>query len=134
MTIATYAQVFDHEFVSYDDPDYITSNPHVQAGLTWTGVAWAFTTGYAANWHPLTWLSHMLDWQLFGAQAGVHHLVSVLIHAVSVLLLFAVLYRISGAVYRSAFVAFVFALHPLHVESVAWASERKDVLSGLFFS
>ncbi len=133
VTIATYAQVFEHDFVSYDDPDYLTANPHVQAGLTWTGVAWAFSTGYAANWHPLTWLSHMLDWQLFGSQAGLHHLVSVLIHAVSVLLLFGVLRRITGAVYRSAFVALIFALHPLHVESVAWASERKDVLSGLFF-
>jgi len=133
VTVATYAQVFEHEFVSYDDPDYITVNPHVQAGLTSTGVTWAFTTVYAANWHPLTWISHMLDWQLFGTQAGAHHLVSVLIHAVSVLLLFAVLTKVTGAVYRSAFVAFVFALHPLHVESVAWASERKDVLSGLFF-
>ena len=133
VTIATYAQVFDHEFVTYDDPDYITANPHVQAGLTWTGAAWAFSTGEAANWHPLTWLSHMLDWQLFGAQAGMHHLVSVLIHAASVLLLLALLKRMTGAVYRSAFVAFAFALHPLHVESVAWAAERKDVLSGLFF-
>ena len=133
VTIATYAQVFDHEFVSYDDPDYITANPHVRAGLTWTGAAWAFTTSEAANWHPVTWLSHMLDWQLFGERAGMHHLVSVLIHTANVLLLFALLLRMSGAVYRSAFVAFAFALHPLHVESVAWAAERKDVLSGLFF-
>ncbi len=133
VTIATYAQVFDHEFVSYDDPDYITANPHVQNGLTRTGAAWAFTTGTAANWHPLTWLSHMLDWQLFGAEAGRHHLVSVLIHTATVLLLFALFNRMTGSVYRSAFVAFSFALHPLHVESVAWASERKDVLSGLFW-
>jgi tetratricopeptide (TPR) repeat protein len=133
VTVATYAQVFTHDFVSYDDPDYITANPHVQTGLTWTGAAWAFSHGYAANWHPLTWLSHMLDWQLFEAQAGMHHMVSVLIHAVSVLLLFGLLRRMTGTVYRGAFVAFAFALHPLHVESVAWASERKDVLSGLFF-
>jgi tetratricopeptide (TPR) repeat protein len=133
LTIATYARVFTHGFVSYDDPDYITANPHVRAGLTWDGALWAFTTGHAANWHPLTWLSHMLDWQLFGPQAGMHHLVSVGMHAASALLLFALLNRMTGARYRSAFVALAFALHPLHVESVAWASERKDVLSGLFW-
>jgi Flp pilus assembly protein TadD len=133
LTIGTYAQVFTHDFVIDDDPDYITENSHVRAGLTWEGAEWAFTSGYAANWHPLTWLSHMLDWQLFGERAGWHHMVSVLIHAVSVLLLFSFLRRISGAVYRSAFVALAFAMHPLHVESIAWAAERKDVLSGLFF-
>jgi Flp pilus assembly protein TadD len=133
LTIGTYAQVFTHDFVIDDDPDYITENSHVQAGLTWEGAEWAFTSGYAANWHPLTWLSHMLDWQLFGARAGWHHMMSVLIHAISVLLLFRVLRRMTGAVYRSAFVALAFALHPLHVESIAWAAERKDVLSGLFF-
>ena len=130
---AVYAQVSNHEFVSYDDPKYITDNPYVRGGLTWSGVVWAFGAVYEANWFPLTWLSHMLDSQLFGLDAGWHHLTSVAIHALSALLLFALLHRITGARWRSALVAFLFALHPLHVESVAWIAERKDVLSGFFW-
>src|SRR5436305_2189825 len=123
ITVAIFANVWVNDFVNYDDPDYVTSNPHVQQGLTWAGVKWAFTTGFASNWHPLTWLSHMLDWQLFGERAGAHHLVSVFFHVANTILLFLVLKRITGAHWRSAIVASFFALHPLHVESVAWASE-----------
>jgi Flp pilus assembly protein TadD len=130
---AVYAQVLHFDFVTYDDPDYVTANPHVQAGLTWDGFAWALRTGFAGNWFPLTWLSHMLDCALFGQDAGAHHATSLAIHLLSTLLFFAWLTQLTGARYRSALVAFLFALHPLHVESVAWIAERKDVLSGLFF-
>ena len=133
INVIAYASVREFEFVDYDDTDYITSNPNIAGGLTREGLRWAFTTGHAANWHPLTWLSHMLDIQLFGMNAGLHHVVSVLLHIVSTLLLFGVLWRMTGAVYRSAFVAALFAVHPLHVESVAWVAERKDVLSTVFF-
>src|SRR5438552_16430602 len=102
-------------------------------GLTWNGVAWAFTTGHASNWHPLTWLSHMVDVQLYGMHAGGHHLTNLFFHIVNTLLLFGVLHRMTGAVGRSGFVAALFAVHPLHVESVAWVAERKDVLSTLFW-
>ena len=112
------------EFVDYDDIDYISSNPHVAAGLTWEGIRWAFTTGYSANWHPLTWMSHMLDVQLFGMNAGAHHVVNLVLHVLSTLLLFGILRRMTGAVGKSAFVAALFAVHPLHVESVAWAARR----------
>ena len=132
-TLAVYAPVRGHAFVTYDTPDYILLNPQVQRGLTPGGVVWAFTSIEVANWHPLTWLSHMLDCSLFGLAAGRHHLMSVLLHAVGVLLCFAWLRGATGAAGRSAFVAAVFALHPLHVESVAWVAERKDVLSGLLF-
>ena len=132
-TLAVYGQVRTFDFVNYDDPDYVTDNSHVRNGLTKDGAAWAFTTTFAANWFPITWLSHMLDVQLFGLRSGWHHLVNVLLHALSTLLLFALLQRATGAPWKSAFVAFVFALHPLHVESVAWVAERKDVLSGLFW-
>ena len=128
-----FGQTLWHDFVNYDDQDYFYSNPHVKAGLTWSGVMWAFRTGYAANWHPLTWLSLMLDAQLFGPGAAGPHLTNVLLHAANTVLLFLLLKRLTGAHWRSAFVAALFALHPLHVESVAWVSERKDVLSGLFF-
>ena len=133
INLIAYASVRTFEFVDYDDSDYITSNPNIASGLTGEGVRWAFTTGHAANWHPLTWLSHMLDMQLFGMHAGPPHVVNLLLHIVSTLLLFRVLQRMTGAVYRSAFVAALFAVHPLHVESVAWAAERKDVLSTVFF-
>ncbi len=136
LTVATlwvFSSVAHYDFVNYDDPDYVTANVHVQRGLTWENVAWAFQTGYASNWHPLTWLSHMLDCQLFGQRAGTHHLVNAGFHLANALLLFMVLRRLTGALGRSAVVAALFALHPLHVESVAWISERKDVLSGLFF-
>jgi hypothetical protein len=132
-TILVYSQVRHYGFISYDDPDYVTANAHVQSGLTVAGVVWAFTSGHATNWHPLTWISHMLDFELFGLGAGWHHLVNVLLHLLSTLLLFAFLKQTTGARWRSAFVAFVFALHPLHVESVAWIAERKDVLSGFFW-
>src|SRR5437660_2468973 len=132
-TLAAYALVFQYDFVNYDDPDYVTDNAHVRAGLTPEGVQWAFTSGDDANWLPLTRLSHMLDAQLFGLRSGFHHLTNVLLHALSTLLLFAVLQRTTGALWRSALVAFLFALHPLHVESVAWIAERKDVLSTFFW-
>src|SRR5208282_6000361 len=108
-------------------------NRHVRAGITTEGIAWAFTSGEAANWFPVTRLSHMLDYQLFGLNGGLHHLTNVFIHALAALLLFAFLYRATGARWPSAFVAFLFALHPLHVESVAWVAERKDVLSAVFW-
>jgi len=132
-TFAVYWQVHSCDFVNYDDNEYVTENPNVKAGLTRQGVIWAFTTGYAANWFPLTWLSHMLDCELFGVNAGSHHLTNLLLHIANTLLLFIVLKRMTGGLWQSAFVAAAFALHPLHVESVAWVSERKDVLSGFFF-
>ena len=121
------------DFVTYDDPDYVTANPHVQAGLTFAGAAWAFTTGFAGNWFPLTWLSHMLDCQLFGLDSGWHHFTNVLLHALSAVLLFAALKKMTDARWKSALVALLFAIHPLRAESVAWVAERKDVLSGLFW-
>src|SRR2546425_6141470 len=133
VTISVFLPVARHDFVNYDDPDYVTANPHVQSGLNWDNVAWAFTTGHASNWHPVTWVSHMLDCQLFGQRAGAHHLVSAGFHVANTLLLFLVLKRMTDALWRSALVAALFALHPLHVESVAWVSERKDVLSAFFF-
>ena len=120
-------------FVNFDDGDYFSSNYHVKAGLTWKGVLWAFQTGYASNWHPLTWLSLMLDAQLFGTGPAGPHLTNVLLHAANAVLLFLLLKRLTSTLWPSAFVAALFAIHPLHVESVVWVSERKDVLSGLFF-
>jgi len=133
VTTALYWPITHHDFVNFDDDDYITNNSHVQAGLTWAGVIWAFQTGAAANWHPLTWLSHMLDCQLYGLNPGGHHSTNLLFHAANTLLLFLWLRQITGALWRSAFVAALFAWHPLHVESVAWAAERKDVLSAFFW-
>jgi Flp pilus assembly protein TadD len=131
-TLFAYEQVRRNEFV-YDDVHYITNNPPVQAGITRESFVWAFTTSHQANWHPLTWLSHMLDCELFGLNPLGHHLPNVFLHIINSFLLFWVLKRMTGAVWRSAFVAAVFALHPLRVESVAWAAERKDVLSGFFW-
>ena len=131
--VLVYAAVHRYEFVNFDDFPYVAQNDMVAAGLTWRGVGWAFTTAHSANWHPLTWLSHMLDVQLYGMQAGGHHVTSLLLHIANTLLLFGVLYRMTGAVGRSGFVAALFAVHPLHVESVAWVAERKDVLSTLFW-
>ena len=133
VTAAVFWPVARFDFVNYDDSDYVTANAHVQSGLKWANVRWALTTGHASNWHPLTWLSHSLDCQLFGQSAGAHHLVSAGFHLANTLLLFLVLRQMTGALWRSALVAALFALHPLHVESVAWVSERKDVLSGFFF-
>ena len=130
--LAVYGQVCHHGFVNYDDNRYVTENPRVQAGLTKQNLIWAFKTTHAEFWHPLTWLSHMLDWELYGANGRGHHLTSLVFHGVNTLLLFLVFERMTGAPWRSAFVAAFFALHPLHVESVAWIAERKDVLSTLF--
>ena len=133
VTLFVYLPVRHHDFVSYDDTDYVTDNRHVLDGLALPGVKWAFTSSHACNWHPLTWLSHMLDVTLFGGNPAGHHLTSVLFHLANVALLFAVLRRLTGAVWRSLLVAALFSLHPLRVESVAWIAERKDVLSAFFF-
>ena len=128
-----FGQTRHHEFVNYDDEVYVYQNSAVTQGLNRSGIAWAFTHPHGSNWHPLTTLSHMLDCQLYGLKPGGHHLTNVLLHAATAISLFLVLRNLTGAFWRSAFVAAVFALHPLRVESVAWVSERKDVLSGLFF-
>jgi tetratricopeptide (TPR) repeat protein len=133
VTLAVFMQTANHQFVSYDDPGYITTNPVVKGGLTAAGFVWAFTASAMSNWHPLTWLSHMTDVQIFGLNPQGHHLTSVVIHAAAALLLFLLLARITGALWQSLAVAALFALHPLHVESVAWVAERKDVLSFLFW-
>lgn len=132
-TIIAYEQVRLSEFVNFDDPAYVTENREVLRGLEADSIAWAFTASHAGNWHPLTWLSHMLDCQLFGTNASGHHLTSLLIHIANSLLLLWILRRMTGALWPSVFVALAFALHPLHVESVAWVAERKDVLSALFW-
>src|SRR6266446_4431588 len=132
ITFGIYAQVIGHHFITFDDPTYIQENPMVNRGVTLAGLAWAFTTFHAGNWHPLTWISHMIDSQLFGMIAGGHLLVNALIHAANTLLLFWFLLRTTRARWSSATVAALFALHPLHVESVAWAAERKDTLSTFF--
>ena len=133
LTLALYWRVQGHGFLHYDDYQYVVDNPHVRHGLTRQGVLWALTSGYASNWHPLTWLSHMLDCELYGLNPQGHHLNNLLLHIANALLLFRLLLRMTGALWRSAFVAALFALHPLHVESVAWVAERKDVLSTLFW-
>ncbi len=130
--LSCYWQVQNFGFVNIDDSVYVYENPHVRAGLTFDGLIWAFTTNEAANWHPLTWFSHMLDWQLFGPDPGAHHWTNLLFHMANSLLLFFIFNKMTGTIWRSAFVAGLFALHPLHVESVAWISERKDVLSTFF--
>ena len=133
VTLAVYWPITRHGFIGFDDPPYITENPNVQSGLTWQGLVWAFKIGYAAYWQPVTWISHMLDCQLFGLHPAGHHLVNILFHISNALLLFYILNRLTGSVWRSFFVAAFFAWHPLRVESVAWAAERKDVLSAFFF-
>lgn len=129
LTIAAYAPVWSFDFVSLDDPLYVSGNPHVTSGLTAASIAWAFTAGYAANWHPVTWMSHMLDVSLFGVSGPAAHVVNLTLHVANTFLLFALLRRLTRAFWPSAVVAALFALHPLHVESVAWIAERKDVLS-----
>ncbi|MGD1085937.1 MAG: tetratricopeptide repeat protein [Verrucomicrobiota bacterium] len=131
--LAVFGQTSDFQFVNYDDPQYVYENPVVEQGLSAKGVGFAFTHKQVANWIPLTTLSHELDCQLFGLRAGRHHLVNVLLHAANAVLLFLVLRRMTGSLWRCAFVAALFAVHPLRAESVAWVSERKDVLSGFFF-
>lgn len=120
------------DFINFDDPDYITANPQVRDGLTWEGVRWAFVTNHASNWHPLTWLSHMFDGQMFGLSPGAHHLHNVVLHALNAVLVFALLLQWTRNLWPSALVAGLFAWHPMHVESVAWVAERKDVLSTCF--
>lgn len=131
-TLTVYWQTGSHDFVNYDDNIYVTDNPQVLAGLKWAGVKWAFTSNHAGNWHPLTWLSHMADVELYGLNPQGHHLTSAVLHGVNVLLLFLLLVRSTGDFWPSIFTAALFALHPLRVESVAWVAERKDVLSTLF--
>src|SRR6266403_6101432 len=139
ITWLVFGQTLGHEFVNFDDHVYVYEDPVVTGGLTLPGIIWAFTHTHARNWHPLTTISHMLDCQLFGLNAGGHHFTNVFLHTIAVILLFLVLRQMTGgpsrtgSVWPSAFVAALFAVHPLHVESVAWISERKDVLSGVFF-
>lgn len=133
LTILVFSQTLGHDFINYDDPVFVTDNPLVIAGLTWEGLIWAFTTGHQGNWIPLTWLSHMLDVQIFGIQSAAgHHGVNLILHTCSTLLLYRFLHHATKAPWKSASVAALFALHPLHVESVAWIAERKDVLSTFF--
>jgi tetratricopeptide (TPR) repeat protein len=132
-TLAVYLPATRFQFTTYDDPDFVTANPYVQAGLTAKGFKWAWQSEVARNWHPITMLTHMLDCQLFGVKPGWPHLVNILLHAANAVLLFHVLKRMTGTIWRSALVAALFALHPLHVESVAWVAERKDVLSTFFW-
>ncbi len=132
LTMTAYRQVGSLEFVNLDDKYYVYDNPQVTGGITRAGLAWAFTAFHSANWHPVTWISHMLDVQLFGLEPGRHHIVNVFWHTMNAVLLFSLLKGMTGALWRSAFTAAAFALHPLHVESVAWISERKDLLSTFF--
>ena len=132
VTLALYLPVRGYDFINCDDPDYITSNPVVLGGLTWAGVKWAFAAPHVGNWIPVSWMTHMLDVQMFGPHAGGPHLVNALIHALNGALAFWLLWRLTGSLWRSAFVAALFALHPLRVESVAWVCERRDVLSAFF--
>jgi hypothetical protein len=133
ITFAVFGQTLRYDFVEVDDNEYVYENPMVSQGLTLKGIIWAFTHVHSYNWHPLTWISHMLDCQLYGLHPGGHHLTNVLLHTATVIVLFLVLRQMTGAFWRSAFVAAVFAIHPLRAESVAWVAERKDVLSAFFF-
>ena len=133
-TASVFAPVGGHDFIRFDDPDYVVGNPHVNSGLSWQNAQWAFRSGEQGNWHPLTWLSHMLDVELFGLDAGAHHLVSVGLHTAGAVLLLRLLMVTTGARWKSVAVAVLFALHPTRVESVAWIAERKDVLSGVLWS
>jgi hypothetical protein len=133
VVFAIYIQIRRFPFTGYDDPEFVINNLNLRDGLTPTSIAWAFRTGYAANWFPLTWLSYALGVSLYGLDSGWHHLTNVFLHAINSILLFLVLRRLTGARWRSAFVALLFAVHPLHVEPVVWIAERKEVLSGLFW-
>ena len=133
LTALLYIRAGSFAFIIIDDRSYLVTNSHIQHGLTWDGLRWAFTSVSRSNWFPLTWISHMIDVSLFGMNPGYHHLTNVLIHALSTSLLFAALRLMTGSLWKSAFVAALFGMHPLHVESVAWVAERKDVLSGFFF-
>ncbi|PYJ66051.1 MAG: hypothetical protein DME78_06280 [Verrucomicrobia bacterium] len=133
LTWIVFGQTLWHDFINYDDPRYVYENTKITSGLSVSGIAWAFTHIHSMNWHPLTTISHMLDCQLYALRPGWHHFTNVLLHTIAVLLLFLALQQMTGAFWQSAFVAAVFAIHPLRVESVAWIAERKDVLSGVFF-
>lgn len=133
LTIAVYWPVTDNQFIAYDDQLYVTENHNVTSGLTWQGTYWAFTSFNVSNWHPVTWLSHQLDVTLFGLNPAGHHATSLLLHLANIFLLFFLLIRLTGTLWRSAAVAAIFAFHPLHVESVAWVAERKDLLCSFFF-
>jgi Tfp pilus assembly protein PilF len=133
LVLVSYWEVAENQFIAFDDPQYVTENAQVQKGLCWETVTWAFTTSQASNWHPLTWLSLLLDRELFGRNAAGYHWTNVILHLLGGLLLFAALNRMTASLWRSGLVAALFLIHPLHVESVAWVSERKDVLSGLFW-
>jgi len=132
VTAGVYSRTFHNTFINYDDPSYVTGNPHVQQGLTLQTILWAFTATDASNWHPVTWLSHTLDYQLFGPVASGHHMTSLVFHIGNTILLFLLLVQMTRRTWQSALVAALFALHPLHVESVAWIAERRDVLSTFF--
>ena len=132
-TSTVYWQVKNHDFINLDDKEYITGNQYVQDGLTVRGVVWAFTSVHCCNWHPLTWISHMLDCEIYGINPGMHHLTNLIFHIANTILLYFVFRRMTGCLWKSAFIAALFSLHPLHVESVAWVSERKDVLSTFFW-
>ena len=132
ITLGVFFPVVRCDFVSYDDPHYVLRNPPVQAGLTWNSIAWAFRAAHASNWHPVTWHSHMLDTELFGNSPAGPHLVNLFLHTANTVLVFLLLQYLTGATWRSAAVAALFALHPLRVESVVWVSERKDVLCAFF--
>ena len=132
LTALTFWPVLHSDFVNFDDNSYVTQNPNVLGGLTAGSIAWAFKTAYFGNWHPITWLSHMLDVEMFGLNSGCHHLTSLLLHICNTCLLFWFLSQATHRRWPSAFVAAFFAIHPLHVESVAWVSERKDLLSTFF--
>jgi tetratricopeptide (TPR) repeat protein len=132
MTVISYFPIFQADFVGFDDPEYVTQNDWVKAGLTWEGVKWAFTTVYSANWHPLTWLSHMLDCEIYGMNASGHHISNVLLHIANSVLLFLIFFQITQEFYKCLAMGVLFAMHPLHIESVAWVAERKDVLSTFF--
>jgi tetratricopeptide (TPR) repeat protein len=133
LTSLVFGQTLWHDFINYDDPRYVYENTKITGGVSISGIAWAFTHIHSLNWHPLTTISHMLDCQLYGLKAGWHHFTNVGLHTLGAILLLLALQQMTGAIWRSAFVAAVFAIHPLRVESVAWIAERKDVLSGVFF-
>ncbi|HLH54394.1 MAG TPA: tetratricopeptide repeat protein [Verrucomicrobiae bacterium] len=133
LTAVAFSPVARSDFIKFDDHQYVVENGHVLSGLTWPNVKWAFTSGYASNWHPLTWISHMTDVQLFGLRPAAHHLTSLVLHLLNAVLVFLLLNRLTGRLWACGMVAILFGVHPLHVESVAWVAERKDVLSTFFF-
>src|SRR6185312_341722 len=132
-TLLLFSRALRNDFLDYDDPDYVTQNAHVQSGLRLETIRWAFHSTAAGNWHPLTWLSHAADWQLFGANPLGHHATNIFLHALNAVLAFLVVRKLTGATWLSALCAALFAWHPLRVESVAWVAERKDLLCGFFF-